>query len=384
MTFTGLAIYGTNVFREKAEDVSALVTNISPVETPLLNLLAQAERPAANVLHEWLEDTYSPNVLVTDSAVSSTTSSTAIGIASGLAAYLQVGAILEGPYKTASGNPEKMLVTAISGNTITVSRAFGGTSAGSIGTAQNLYFITDASLEGADVSVDTSLARTRLTNYVQMIKKDIIISGTVQAVTNLGNIGNEMNYQVSKKLREALRDLEKVAIRGVLSGNSIGGASNYRTMQGIRAFIATNVQSIATGNFNESWLGQITAAAWAQGGTDLDTIVVDANMKRIIDNFPGAGAGRPIVSDNNNTAYAQVVSTYENTFGRYNVVLSRWMPANEGMVISARRIAVVPLQNRSFQFVPVAKTGDADKGMVLGEYTLECRAEAGMARWYTV
>lgn len=54
MPFTGRAIYdsdGTNVvFSGVAEDVSDVISMISPFETPLLDALQQATFPARNVL----------------------------------------------------------------------------------------------------------------------------------------------------------------------------------------------------------------------------------------------------------------------------------------------------------------------------------------------
>lgn len=384
MAFTGRAIYDDGVFSTIAEDVSDIIGMISPTETPLLDLLPQAERPATNVLHEWLEDAMSPNTVVASSNVASTTADTAVGLAGGLASFIQVGAVLEGPVKTA-GEAEKFQVTAVAGNTITVSRAFGGSSANSFAAGQTIFVIADAALEGADVSDDTSRPRSRRTNYCQIFKKDIIISGTSRAVRNLANVGDEMTYQITKKLRESLRDLEKAVIRGTLSGNTIGSATAYRTMRGVRSFISTNVQSIGT-TLTESWLGNTIKTAWDNGGTDLDTIIVDAVTKRQIDAFhgAGAGAGRPVVANNADRNFAQLVSAYENAFGRFNVVLNRWMPANEAMIVASRRIRVVPLQGRAFRFEAVAKTGDADKGMVLGEYTVEMMNEEGMARLYVV
>ena len=41
---------------EIAEDVSDIIGIVSPHETPLLDLLGDAKRPAISTTHEWLED----------------------------------------------------------------------------------------------------------------------------------------------------------------------------------------------------------------------------------------------------------------------------------------------------------------------------------------
>ena len=376
MPFNGRAIYDSGVFDTLAEDVSEIVGMISPAETPILDALEAAPRPATNVLHEWLEDALSPNTVVASSAVASTTAPTDIGIAGGTAAFLQVGAILESPSTPANAEREKLQITAIVGNTITVSRALGGTLATSIAAGGSIFVVSDAALEGADVLDDTSRPRLRRTNYVQILKKDIIVSGTSRAVRNLGNIGDEMAYQIGKRTRESVRDLEKAVIRGVTFSNTIGSSTAHRTMDGIRKRVSTNVRSIGT--LTESWLGNLTQDAWANGGTDVRLLVSGVNHKRQIDAF-NTSARR---TTNTDRGIMVVVDVYENAFGTFRSVLGRWMPDNETLVLAPGRVRVPNLQGRSYQYQPVGKTGDSDKGMILGEYTVELMNEEGMARSY--
>ena len=369
-------MYGNNIFRGVAEDVADQIGLISPYETPLLDRLGDAPRPASNVLHEWMQDQLNPNTVVATSTVN--TGATAFAIldlnANAVANYFMIGDVIK---DIPTG--EVMQITAIAGNTITVTRGFGGTSAATITSGDDIFVISSAALEGADVTTDISRGRTRNQNYTQIFKKDVIISGTVQAVTELGGIQDELDYQRTNRLREALRDLEKAAINGVFSGNSIGSSSAYRTMQGIWNWITTNSFSVAT--LTESWLNTAIQGAWENGATDLDLIVCDANYKRIIDqlnvsrihNFQGDGTYE---------AFRNRVSYYECSFGVFEVMLGRWMPQNSAMIISTQRVHVPPLQGRSFRYEPVSRTGDAEKGMIIGEYTVEVWNQEGMAKIY--
>src|SRR5690349_10211266 len=62
MAFTGKATYAAGAsLPEAAEDVSDLVGISSPYETPLLDALGDAARPARSTVHEWLEDALLPN-----------------------------------------------------------------------------------------------------------------------------------------------------------------------------------------------------------------------------------------------------------------------------------------------------------------------------------
>src|SRR3954467_4750519 len=62
MPFTGKATYAAGVtLPEIAEDVSDLVAINSPFETPLLDAIGDASRPARSTVHEWVEDALLPN-----------------------------------------------------------------------------------------------------------------------------------------------------------------------------------------------------------------------------------------------------------------------------------------------------------------------------------
>jgi hypothetical protein len=57
MAFTGKATYSAgSTLPEIAEDVSNLISIVSPYETPLLNHLGDSPRPATSTYHEWLEE----------------------------------------------------------------------------------------------------------------------------------------------------------------------------------------------------------------------------------------------------------------------------------------------------------------------------------------
>jgi hypothetical protein len=376
MTFSGLAIYDSGVFNTIAEDVSDEISLISPFETPLLDVLSQAPRAAANVLHEWLEEELGPNTI----SVSLTATDAEVYIVphkAGTLSYpfLQVGMVLEN-----QSTGEMMQVGAVAVNTVTVSRGFAGTSADTLTAGNALFMVADAALEGADVSGDITVPRSRKTNYCQIFKKDVIVSGTMQAVNKLGGIGDEYEHQKMQRLREAVRDLEKATIRGKLSGNTIGGSAvaNTRTMKGLWATISTNASSVSS--LDQPRLDDAIKLAWDSGG-ETDLIVVDANWKRVIDGWNDSRT-EVMQGGGQDERYHRRITFYEGTFGSHQVVLDRWMPAYSLMVLDRNRCHVVPLQGRSFRHETVSKTGDSQKGMVLGEYTVEAKNEEGMSKVY--
>lgn len=370
MTFNGRATYDDSIHTGIAEDVSDLVGIISPTATPLLNALTPPDAPATNVYHEWLWEKLNPDTVSTSTALGSVTSASSLTIHDGAyaaAPHLQVGAVLVTP------TGEYIQVTAISGNDITFSRAQGGTSATSLAAGATLDVISDAALEGADVSEDPSQPRRRKNNYCQIFKKDIIVSGTLQAQKQLGNYGDEFGVQVERRLTEAMRDLEKAVIRGKSFGNTLGSATAYRTMDGLLAQITTNTSSVQT--LTTALLNAIVKQCWESGG-EPDLIVCDSTFKEQIDLFNNTR----VQVGNFEATYRDSVSVYSSTYGQQRVMLTHWMPASTLMVIDTRRVHVTPLQGRSFFTKRTADTGDSLKGMVLGEYTLEVHNEEGMAK----
>ena len=62
MPFTGKSTFDAGAtLPELVDDVSDVIGIVSPFETPLLNHLGDAKRPATSTIHEWLEDTLLPN-----------------------------------------------------------------------------------------------------------------------------------------------------------------------------------------------------------------------------------------------------------------------------------------------------------------------------------
>ncbi len=375
MAFTGRAVYDPGVFDGIAEDVSPEISEISPHETPFLDRLGQAERAATSVFHEWLEERLNPVTIGTSTGIDDTTDPGTLTVHDngGVAArFIQVGAIF-----TVETTGEYVEITAINGDSISFARAFGGTVAATITVGDTLFFIGDAALEGADVVTDISRPRVRVTNFVQIFKKDLIVSGTVQAVRQLGGITNEMDHQRAQRLKEIVRDLEKTVIRGKTSGNSIGSATARRSMRGVLDYITTNITTLGSaGALTTDLLTTAIKDPWDAGATDLDLIVADSLFKQQIDSF---NATRVDVV-NLDERFHNRVSIFQSTYGNHAVMLNRWMPANSLMIVSTDRIKVVPLAGRSFQFRQVSRTGDAEKAMIVGEYTVEVLNEEGMAQ----
>lgn len=280
------------------------------------------------------------------------------------------------------GKPEIMLVTAVAGNDLTVTREYGGSSVASVTDGDIIEIIGNAALEGDDAPAARFASRSRLRNYTQIFTAAIEVSGSQLAASTIG-VADEMDWQKQERLRELLRDLENSVINGIApAANPQGSASVRRTMNGLLAMIETNILQPGSGEIpqgegdsdnllTENVLNAALRSVWGQSSGRIDTIVCNGFQKRRINSFIAA-TQRFSMRD---TSFKQMVDVYESDFGVCRVVLSRWIPADTILLLDSSRIAVMPLSGRSFHFKPLAATGDAENAQIIGEYTLEFRNE---------
>jgi hypothetical protein len=373
MSFTGKATYSAGAtLPEIAEDVADIIGIVSPYETPLLDHLGDPQRSATSTRHEWLEDELLPNTDAANGAAAA--GDTALTVAHG--ERFRVGDQVQ-----PAGSREVMLVTAVAGDTLTVTRGYGSTPAAAIDDGQTLHILGNAALEGDDRPAARFTTRTRRANFTQIFTAAVEVSGTQQAVNTIG-LDDELDYQKQERLRELIRDLENTVINGVgPAAAPEGSATVRRTMDGLLPRIATNQFEPGVDGFpddgaggdtlTEPMLNAALRAIWQRSAGGVDTIVVNGVQKRRINGF--ITAGRHYTS--RETRFRDLVSAYESDFGVCRVVLSRWVPADTLLLLDSTRIDVLPLAGRSFHYKPLAAGGDKEVGQLIGEYTLELRNE---------
>lgn len=378
MAFIGKATFSAgSTLPELVEDVSDIIGIVSPFETPLLDHLGDARRPATSTVHEWIEDELLPNAdTVANQAFTPTAlTDTTIDVEDG--SRFRVGDLVR-----PGEGPEVMLVTGIATDTLTVVRSYGNTDAVLLAEGMALTILGNAALEGADAPDARFTNRVRKANYTQIFTSAVEVSGSMQAVRAHG-IADELDYQKQERMHELLRDLENCIINGVAPSSSPQGSSSVRrSMNGLIQGVETNqfepgVGPIPGGSgagsdgLTEEVLNAALREVWEQSSGPIDTIVCGGLQKRRINAFL-TSSRRYGPSDDR---YRDLVSVYESDFGVCRVVVSRWMPADSLLLLDSSRIEVMPLEGRSFHYKPLASTGDAAMGQVIGEYTLEVRNE---------
>lgn len=373
MSFTGKATYSAgSMLPEIAEDVADIVSIISPYETPLLDHLGDAPRPAASTYHEWLEDELLPNKDALDGTPANPTTDTVLTVDN-------EDRFCIGDQVRPDGSSELLLVTATDSgsSTITVTRGYGGTTAEALGDNQVLHILGNAALEGDDAPSARFTNRVRRGNWTQIFTASVRASGSDLAVRKL-SVNDELDYQKQERLRELLRDLENTVISGTSpSSNPQGSDTVRRTMNGVIPTLTTNIFEPNVDGFptdtdlTEAQLNLALRLVWEQASSRIDTIAVNGYQKRRINSFITSSQSY----GPNDTAFKNLVSVYESDFGVCRVVLCRAVPADSILLLDSSRVNVLPLAGRSFQYKPLASSGDYEAGEVIGEYTLEFRNE---------
>lgn len=107
---------------------------------------------------------------------------------------------------------EQMYITAVTDNTITVSRGFAGTPPVAVASGQNLQFISTAfgeGTQGAEQIVETGDLRT---SYAQIFKSSYGVTGTAKAVSYRS--GSPVVQNKEQAMTQLMEDMERAGMFG--------------------------------------------------------------------------------------------------------------------------------------------------------------------------
>ena len=249
---------------------------------------------------------------------------------------------------------------------------------------------TNAQLEGDDVgSYDPVTATVRMQNYCQISRKTVVLSATEEIVNKAGR-KSELAYQLAKKGSELKRDMELIMTNSQIA--SAGSTSAARTTGSILAFIKTNTDAQTNGTepsyttlpnslrtdgnvrtFTETILKNVIQKVWTSGGMPKILMTGPVNKQRV-SGFSGIAATRFNIEGGARPAtIVGAADVYVSDFGNVSVVANRFQRERDGLVLDPEYASVAYL--RPFQQIELAKTGDAEKRMLVVEYGLKVLAE---------
>ena len=347
----------------KKEDVTDELLLLNPHQTPMLSLVGYGEA-VTQVEHAWFED----------EMYADETTATAEALAAATTLAVADGTIFE-PKHVIKAGEEFLLVTAVNGNNLTVTRGYAGTAAADIASGDKVEFQFVEGVEGADARKARFKARKRQSNLTQIFDETISISGTA-AATSQYSIDDLYEYEKQKKQLELALQLEKAVINGVKYEAENGLT---RQMGGLRNFIKTNVSDAAGGALTLDIVTDAFQEIYEKGGFATGgnyKIVVGAKQKRAFSAIDKDG----VRLDRLDNGRGQVVDHFLSDFGAAEISLNNNVGPDEVYIIDVNRLEIKPLQTRQFAHEFLGRTGDKVTGQIVGEYTLELHQESAHAR----
>ena len=256
-------------------------------------------------------------------------------------------------------------------------------------------------LEGDDSPAATARSLpTRLDNYTQISRYIAQTSGTDDAVDYAGH-GKHQAYMLAKMGKRMKRDMEVMLTQNIVK--AVGSTSGARATAGVPSWINTaHVAGGASGspaagslgttaivyNTNTAACTEVNIKATIKESYDAggqpDMMLVPSAVKQTISGLssnagPGIPARNPVSGKGGATAIA-AVDIYVSDFGTFKIVPDRNLSA-DGPGSVAANVFFLDMDYwgiawlRPFQTVTLAKTGDAEKQMLLGEYGLVSKNE---------
>lgn len=247
-------------------------------------------------------------------------------------------------------------------------------------------------IEGDDIvttNIPAAVPTVRLKNYCEIARKLLAVSGTAQAVETAGR-DNELSYQIAKQGKEIKRDMETSLLAN--KGAAAGSTSSARKTGSVIAFIKTNISKTGTAPvytdtptdvwtdgstraFTEVLLKDVVQQCF-NSGAHPETVMVGAFNKQVASTFSGVVELNSPQKTSGQATIIGAANVYVSDFGNLTIIPNRFQRALNALVLDWDMVQINYL--RPFQVVNLAKTGDAEKRMLIAEYGLQVNNEKGI------
>jgi hypothetical protein len=270
---------------------------------------------------------------------------------------------------------------------------------------------SNAAIDGDDVGTDSSAAARRVGNACQISRKTIMVTGRAEKVDKAGR-SSELAYQVAKAGKALKRDME-----AILTGNQSAALdTNGTTATALGSLAACFRDAVAPEQdtaltpgslggvgadglpdaytpgalrtLTQTLLDSVIEACYVNGG-EPDTIMVSPANKRKLSEYLFTSSARVAAlysdvgqprGDSQATALG-AVDVYISDFGQLRIVPNRFLGYTQGTGAASNNVYVLDMSKwavgylRPFATKKIAPTGDAEKRLLMVDYTLIYREE---------
>jgi len=358
---------------ENKRVITDYIALLDPSDAPFIEAIGGLDGAASKfrftnqgTLVEWIEDTLAPLTGALSIGTAATVSTaTALTVAD--ANMVQPGHIL-------LIGTELLWVSANSSGAITVTRGLGGTTATTLATNASFTIVGMARLEGDDSDPIGYTDLSTNSNYTQIFHKEIKQTGTAPYQDRWG-MTDQMQYESAKSIPEMMRLIERTLQYGK---RAAGSTTTPRMMGGYQEFITTNKASGSGISVATACVAAIEDAVEliynAGGGGDFLAIVNPATYQLIKNAYDSSAYVRYAPEQNR---FGTLVDRIVTPFGDVSFVIDRWQLSSLIPIMKLDNVGMLTL--RPWQVEDLAKTGDAEKKQLIGEFTFCMKLEKSHA-----
>jgi len=358
--------------------IADVINMIDWTEAPLLRILGFGSKNLSkfNIVNwpstkvELLEDTMSPfTSLLTEDMDSGGSAETGMDVTTGTGSYFRQGDIVA-TYAAAALNTvlEKMLVTSVSTDTLTVIRGWDGTQGTGIAasTGDTVRILTRAMPENSAYTTGHTTTTTQPYNYTQILSQAVEVSRTEQKMSKYG-IEDQMDYQVAKlfadgggagKLAQLLQNTFYFGERVVRSSTT----GQYGTMGGFETFVTTNTTNKSGAAITKPDIHTKIRQIRTAGGRVSHLITGAWGLEKIESMYEG---NREYTQDT--TLGGSEIMSIKTPHGKVKVVFDWLCPEDRYYFVNKDKCGWVPYDD--FERSSIDSQKDGHVSDVVGEYT---------------
>lgn len=294
------------------------------------------------------------------------------------------------------GSNEVIIVTAVSGNSLTVARGFGGTTAADI--ADNTVLVIDSvgRKENSLKENDTIWTPETTENFFQTMDTSLEFSRRALSTLQHGNT-NDMVFQLSERMRQLAISMDRALIRGRKATFGTGDDLISYT-GGIRYFIeqagiaGLNVDN-AAGALTLEAIQNVNATIVKNGGMATH-IAVGIDKARELNKLVSANYSSQRLSEfvADEGAVMRLPSDLPLVGNVTTIVVDTNLADDELIIYDASKLSIVPMaannadSDGNWRTLDATQPGqDGVAARIIGDFGMEIRqSKANMARLYNI
>lgn len=333
---TSTGIVSGSIVRQLDEQFKALEGEVAPLLDWIGDGSGQGVKLNNDWTVQWIKDELLPRTITATATL--TTGDVVLTMSSTDVNSVQVGQIIQ--FNAAD---QQVRVTANDGTTVTVTRAFGGTTADTI-TSGDVGILLLPGFKAEDTFVESPKTLGEVaSNYCIQAMFELSETDLKTAQVNyMTKKGNELDYQFVNVMRWAKQLLNNHIIYG---RSATPGSNAVGSFAGLRQQISTNVTTVSGLLTPTNIVDTLELIAKKTGTDNMGqlTFLMHRDDKRIFDGIMSAFFERETLPNDSPTVNLNTVESFRCNLGTYSTMMVPQLKAGEILVVNKGDIEMHPI-----------------------------------------